>query len=332
MREDLITTIEQGMVAALDNAQMERLHQVLTHCLYDVTVTKSAEAPAREENEQTNGSMLEAFLASKRVEGCSEKSLKYYRSTIQNMLNAANKAVKHITTDDLRQYLADYQGRSRAGKVTIDNIRRILSSFFSWLEDENHILKSPVRRIHKVKTGQMVKETYTDEALELMRDNCGSLRDLAIIDLLASTGMRVGEMVRLERDDIDFENRECVVFGKGEKERPVYFDARAKIHLQSYLASRRDNNPALFVSLIKPYNRLEISGVEIRLRKLGKQLNISKVHPHKFRRTLATRAIDKGMPIEQVQQLLGHQKIDTTLQYAMVSQNNVKLSHRKYIG
>jgi site-specific recombinase XerD len=332
MKENLMTAIEQGMVGVLDNAQMERLHKVLRHCLYDVTVEKSTDISASEEDELDNETALEAFLASKRVEGCSEKSLKYYRSTIQNMLTAVPKTVKHITTDDLRAYLADYQSKSKAGKVTIDNIRRILSSFFSWLEDENHILKSPVRRIHKVKTGQTVKETYSDESLELMRDNCSTIRDLAIIDLLASTGMRVGEMVRLDCEDIDFENRECVVFGKGEKERPVYFDARAKIHLQNYIASRTDDNPALFVSLIKPFNRLEISGVEIRLRDLGRQLGISKVHPHKFRRTLATRAIDKGMPIEQVQQLLGHQKIDTTLQYAMVNQNNVKISHRKYIG
>jgi site-specific recombinase XerD len=330
MKETLIIEIEQGMVAALDNAQMEQLHKVLNHYLYDVTVTKNANTPIQEE--QSNETMLDSFLASKRIEGCSEKSLKYYRSTIQNMLNSASKTVKHMTTDDLRQYLADYQGNSHAGKVTLDNIRRILSSFFSWLEDENHILKSPIRRIHKIKAGQTVKETYSDEALELMRDNSTSIRDLAIIDLLASTGMRVGELVNLNQSDIDFDNRECVVLGKGEKERPVYFDARAKIHLQNYLNSRSDDNPALLVSLIKPFNRLEISGVEIRLRELGRQLNIPKVHPHKFRRTLATRAIDKGMPIEQVQQLLGHQKIDTTLQYAMVSQNNVKLSHRKYIG
>ncbi|AEF85075.1 integrase/recombinase, phage integrase family [Treponema primitia ZAS-2] len=330
MKEALIIEIEQGMITVLDNAQMEHLHKVLIHCLYNVTVTKNTGNPVQEE--QPNEVMLDSFLASKRVEGCSEKSLKYYRSTIQNMLNSASKTVKHMTTDDLRQYLADYQNKNRAGKVTLDNIRRILSSFFSWLEDENHILKSPVRRIHKIKAGQTVKETYSDEALESMRDNCASIRDLAIIDLLASTGMRVGEMVKLNRNDIDFANRECVVLGKGEKERPVYFDARAKIHLQNYLNSRPDDNSALFVSLIKPFNRLEISGVEIRLRELGKQLNIPKVHPHKFRRTLATRAIDKGMPIEQVQQLLGHQKIDTTLQYAMVSQNNVKLSHRKYIG
>ena len=248
------------------------------------------------------------------------------------MLTKVGKTAKHITTDDLRQYLDAYQKNSNASKVTIDNIRRILSSFFSWLEEENHILKSPVRRIHKVKTGKTVKETYTDEALEIMRDNCETDRDLAMIDLLASTGMRVGEMVKLNRADIDFQERECIVFGKGDKQRRVYFDARTKIHLMRYLDSRTDSNPALFVSLQSPHNRLQISGVEIRLRVLGRKLGISKVHPHKFRRTLATMAIDKGMPIEQVQRLLGHQSIDTTLQYAMVNQNNVKMSHQKFLG
>ena len=271
-------------------------------------------------------------MAAKRIEGCSEKSLKYYESTILALLADLGKDVKHIVTDDIRTYLTEYQARKQSSKVTIDNIRRILSSFFSWLEDEDYILKSPVRRIHKVKTGTNIKETYTDEALELMRDNCTELRDLAIIDMLASTGMRVGEMVLLNREDINFNERECVVFGKGDKERIVYFDARTKIHLLNYLNSRDDNNPALFVSLQKPYNRLQISGVEVRLRQYGKRLGLNKVHPHKFRRTLATMAIDKGMPIEQLQQLLGHRRIDTTLQYAMVKQSNVKIAHRKYIG
>ena len=238
----------------------------------------------------------------------------------------------HIVTDDVRSYLTEYQEKNQSSKVTIDNIRRILSSFFSWLEDEDYILKSPVRRIHKVKTGTNIKETYTDEALELMRDSCTELRDLAIIDMLASTGMRVGEMVLLNRADINFNERECVVFGKGDKERIVYFDARTKIHLQNYLNSRRDENPALFVSLQKPHKRLQISGIEVRLREYGKRLGLSKVYPHKFRRTLATMAIDKGMPIGQLQQLLGHRRIDTTLQYAMVKQSNVKIAHRKYIG
>ena len=248
------------------------------------------------------------------------------------MLDELKIDVKHIVTDDIRGYLTDYQKKKKSSKVTIDNIRRILSSFFSWLEDEDYILKSPVRRIHKIKTGISIKETYSDEALELMRDSCTELRDLAIVDILASTGMRVGEMVLLNRNDIDFNERECIVVGKGNKERVVYFDARTKIHLQNYLNSRLDDNPALFVSLRAPYERLQIGGIEVRLREHGKKLGLQKVHPHKFRRTLATMAIDKGMPIEQLQQLLGHRKIDTTLQYAMVKQSNVKIAHRRYIG
>lgn len=317
-----ITEIEQAMQAHLDNYQMEQLHRVLFHVFDD---TERPEA-------DDDGNILPCYLAAKKIEGCSEKTLRYYETTVTNALIAIEKTVKHITTDDLRQYLDLYQRRNNAGKVTIDNIRRVLSSFFSWLEDEDYILKSPVRRIHKVKTGTTVKETYSDESLEIMRDHAENIRDLAMIDLLASTGMRVGEMVKLNRADIDFENRECIVFGKGDKERKVYFDARAKIHLQNYLRSRTDEDPALFVTLLKPYNRLNISGVEIRLRELGRKLNIPKVHPHKFRRTLATMAIDKGMPIEQVQQLLGHQSVDTTLQYAMVNQANVKISHRKFIS
>lgn len=266
------------------------------------------------------------------MEGCSEKSVKYYKSTIENMLKVIKKPINSITTKELREYLADYQNKSLCSKVNLDNIRRILSSFFSWLEEENYVLKNPVRRIHKIRTGRVVKEIYSDETLEILRDSCMDLRDLAMIDLLNSTGMRVGELVKLNIKDIDFYERECVVFGKGDKERKVYFDAKTKIHLQNYLNSRTDDNEALFVSLLKPYNRLQISGVEIRIRQLGRKLNIPKVHPHKFRRTLATRAIDKGMPIEQVQQLLGHQKIDTTMQYAMVDQNNVKLAHKKYIS
>jgi site-specific recombinase XerD len=258
--------------------------------------------------------------------------LKYYKTTINTVLNEIDKTIKYITTDDLRMYLTNYQEKNKSSRVTIDNIRRILSSFFSWLEDEDYIIKSPVRRIHKVKSASIIKETYSDEELELMRDNCENKRDLALIDILSSTGMRVGELVLLNRDDINFNEKECVVFGKGDKERIVYFDARTKIHLQNYIDSRTDTNKALFVSLKSPYNRMTIGGIETRVREIGKKLNINKVHPHKFRRTLATRAIDKGMPIEQLQKLLGHQKIDTTLQYAMVKQSNVKFAHKKYIG
>ena len=327
MKQNLITEVVQGMLPYLNNAQTEKLQEVLAHALFGYEVAKTD----KDEN-VSEQNLVDLFLSAKRIEGCSEKSLKYYESTILAMLDAVHKEVKQIDTDDIRSYLTEYQARKKSSKVTIDNIRRILSSFFSWLEDEDYILKSPVRRIHKVKTGTNIKETYSDEALELMRDNCTELRDLAMIDMLASTGMRVGEMVLLNREDINFNERECVVFGKGDKERIVYFDARTKIHLQNYLQSRTDDDPALFVSLQAPHSRLSIGGIEVRLRQMGKRLGLNKVHPHKFRRTLATMAIDKGMPIEQLQQLLGHKRIDTTLQYAMVKQSNVKIAHRKYIG
>lgn len=329
MKNQFANDIIQRMLPYLDNAQAEKLRQALFVVMDSYQITESC---SNTPSEPTNQELVGGFLAAKRIEGCSEKTLVYYKKTIDAMLVTIGKGVSHITTDDLRSYLTGYQTENNSSKVTIDNIRRILSSFFSWLEDEDYILKSPVRRIHKVKSASTIKETYTDEALETMRDNCETLRDLALIDVLASTGMRVGELVLLNRDDINFEERECVVFGKGSKERIVYFDARAKIHLQNYLKSRTDNNPALFVSLKAPYNRLKIGGIEVRLRELGKKLNLPKVHPHKFRRTLATMAIDKGMPVEQLQRLLGHQRIDTTLQYAMVKQSNVKIAHRKYIG
>lgn len=327
MKNDLIKDVIQRMLPYMNNAQNEKLQEVLRFVLSEYEVAEKQNRVIYYEK-----NYVELFLSAKRIEGCSEKSLKYYKATIETMLEKIQKDIKHIVTDDIRDYLTEYQEKRQLSKVTIDNIRRILSSFFSWLEDEDYILKSPVRRIHKVKTGSNIKETYSDEVLELMRDSCAELRDLAIIDILASTGMRVGEMVLLNRNDVDFNERECIVFGKGSKERVVYFDARTKIHLQNYLNSRTDCNPALFVSLKAPHKRLNIGGVEARLREFGRNLGINRVHPHKFRRTLATMAIDKGMPIEQLQHLLGHKKIDTTLQYAMVKQSNVKIAHRKFIG
>lgn len=327
MREQLIQEVQRQMLPYLNNAQLKQLQEVLEGVLSGVELSRN-----ESKVEKAKVDTVACFINAKRVEGCSEKTLSYYRQTIVSMLSGIEKEPQEIVTEDLRKYLTVYQTSRKSSKVTIDNIRRILSSYFSWLEDEDYIVKSPVRRIHKVKTAKVIKETYTDEALEIMRDNCCNVRDLAMIDLLASSGMRVGEMVALNRDDINFNERECVVFGKGSKERIVYFDAKTKIHLHNYLESRTDTCSALFVSLTSPHDRLQIGGVERRLRELGKRLNLPRVHPHKFRRTLATSAIDKGMPIEQVQQLLGHQKIDTTMHYAMVKQQNVKLAHRKYIG
>lgn len=321
--DERLVNILNAMAEYLSIAQMKKLQEVLLEQLADNEPQKK---------DISNEDYMRLFLDAKKIEGCSERTIQYYRVTITHMLSQFTTPIRKITTDEVRSYLVDYQKINNCSKVTVDNVRRNISSFFSWLEEEDYILKSPMRRIHKIKTKTVVKEVISDENMEMMRDGCSEVRDLAMIDLLYSTGIRVGELVNLDISDVDLERRECIVYGKGDKERRVYFDAKAKIHLQSYLASRCDDNSALFVTLDSPHDRLKISGVEIRLRELGKTLGLPRVHPHKFRRTMATRAIDKGMPIEQVQKILGHSQIDTTMQYAIVNQNNVKSSHQKYIA
>lgn len=330
MKDLLLNEIINQLKCILDTEKTVLVSEIVMNELskYEINkLTNDYEVIKRE-----NSNLVSVFISAKRIEGCSEKTIGYYKSSIDKLLIAIPKDIHDITTNDIRCYLAKQQDSKNLSKVTIDNLRRIFSSFFSWLEDEDYITKSPVRRIHKVRTDTLVKDVLSDESMEILRDNCTEIRDIAMIDLLASTGIRVGELVKMNREDIDFQERQCIVFGKGNKEREVYFNARTKIHLKCYLEQRTDNNPALFVSLSSPHSRLTISGVESRLRQLGKRANIIKVHPHKFRRTLATMAIDKGMPIEQVQKLLGHVKIDTTLHYAMVNQTNVKLAHRKFLG
>lgn len=321
--EEKIVAILNEMSEHLSVSQMKKLQEVIIRVFSEKDVTKK---------QIDNFEFLKLFLEAKKIEGCSERTIQYYRVTIEKMLQKVTIPVRKITTEDMRDYLAGYQQVNNCSKVTVDNVRRNISSFFFWLEEENYILKSPMRRIHKIKTNKQVKDTISDEDIEKLRDACKCTRDLAIIDLLYSTGMRVGELVNLNRSDVNFELRECIVFGKGGKERKVYFDAKAKLHLQEYLNGRVDDNPALFVTLDKPFERLKISGVEIRVRNLGKSVGLTKIHPHKFRRSMATRAIDKGMPIEQVQKILGHSQIDTTMQYAIVNQGNVKISHQKYIS
>ncbi len=378
MRELFVEKVIDTTGEFLDNNQRIKLKEILTEiCLnYHIEILEQSQ---KQEIQKNNEEILNKFISSKEIEGCSVRTLKYYKDNITKMLDTVNLPINEITTETLRNYLSNYKNNSTAGMVTIDNIRRTLSSFFAWLENEDYIVKSPVRRIHKVKATKKVKETLTDENLEKLRDTCSNVRDLAILELLISTGMRVGELTRLNisdmnfqerscivlgkgrdtcsnvRDlailellistgmrvgeltrlnisDMNFQERSCIVLGKGNSEREVYFSAKSKMYIKKYLETRTDDNEALFVSLIKPYNRLGISGIEIVIRNLGKKANINKVHPHKFRRTMATMAIDKGMPIEQVQKLLGHIKIDTTMEYTMVNQSNVKNSHRKYIN
>ena len=321
--EEKIVTVLNEMAEYLSISQMKKLQEVILRNFAENEVEKK---------EISNDNFLKMFLDAKRIEGCSERTLNYYRTTVEHLISQIETGVRKISTEEIREYLSNYQKRNSCSNVTIDNIRRNISSFFSWLEEEDYILKSPMKRIHKIKTKTVVKNIISDEGIEKLRDNCKEKRDLAIIDLLYSTGIRVGELVNLNIEDIDLEGRECIVYGKGDKERRVYFDAKAKVHLKEYIDARTDNNEALFVTLDEPHNRLKISGVEIRLRKLGRMLDLDRIHPHKFRRSMATRAIDKGMPIEQVQKILGHSQIDTTMQYAMVNQSNVKTLHQKYMA
>ncbi|WP_173327111.1 site-specific tyrosine recombinase/integron integrase [Sharpea azabuensis] len=321
--DEKIVKVLNEMSAYLTIEQMRKLQEVIMKTFAENTLEKQ---------NISNEDFMQMFFAAKQIEGCSSRTIKFYKTTLETMFSQIETEVRKITTEEMREYLSEYQKRNNCSNVTIDNVRRNISSFFSWLEEEDYILKSPMKRIHKIKTKKVVKNTISDEAIEKLRDGCKTTRDKAIIDLLYSTGMRVGELVNLNIDDIDLEGRECVVYGKGDKERRVYFDAKSKVHLKEYIDSRADDNPALFVTLNAPFKRLKISGVEIRLRELGRELKVERIHPHKFRRTMATRAIDKGMPIEQVQKILGHSQIDTTMQYAMVNQNNVKASHQKYIS
>lgn len=321
--EEKIVTVLNEMSEYLSIAQMKKLQEVILKTFAENEVSKA---------NISNDEFLKMFLSAKRIEGCSERTIKYYQTTVKHLLSQTETNVRRISTEEIREYLSNYQKRNNCSNATVDNVRRNISSFFSWLEEEDYILKSPMKRIHKIKTKTVVKSVISDEGIEKLRDNCKEKRDLAIIDLLYSTGIRVGELVNLNIEDIDLEGRECVVYGKGDKERRVYFDAKAKVHLKEYIENRNDNNAALFVTLDAPFDRLKISGVEIRLRKLGRELNLERIHPHKFRRSMATRAIDKGMPIEQVQKILGHSQIDTTMQYAMVNQNNVKSAHQKFLS
>jgi site-specific recombinase XerD len=315
-----ITSIQDDMSPLLSMDQLARLGDVLRFRLCENKTEISVPDP------------ISLFIGAKKIEGLSEKTLWYYEWTARLVMSAINKDIRAITTDDVRRVFSDYQMNHKISKISLDNMRRNLSSFFGWLENENYILRSPMRRIAKIKTEKIIKETISDEEMENLRKACRDRRDRAILEFLFSTGVRISELIGLDRDSINFHERECVVFGKGGKERAVYFDAGTKIHLMDYLDSRKDKNPALFVGLYKPHNRLLAEAIEQAVRRLGKTAGVRRIHPHKFRRTMATVAIDKGMPIEQVQRLLGHEQIETTMRYAMVNQANVKNAHRKYIG
>lgn len=326
MLEQVITKVLQEMTGK----GMEELKGVLYGVLsgYDIAekVTELQRIDKSWEEE------LGAFLVRKRVEGRSERTIEQYNLHLRRMLQYLNKPVGEITDSDLFAYITMYKRQRGVSNVYLDNIRLVCSSFFGWLNAKGYIGKNPASGLDPIKAEKRIKKPLSDTELEILRRKCVLERDIALIEFLYSTGVRVSELVALNRRDIDFEEMKVVVYGKGAKEREAYLTAAACIHLKAYLASRTDAGEALFVSLKSPHDRLTVSGVEEMLRKLGRSTGISKVHPHRFRRTMATNILNKGMPIEEVKEILGHVKLDTTLIYCQVSKENVRHHHRKYMS
>lgn len=304
IKNEVMHKIMKDMVMYLTPYQLKQLKTTLQDKLENVEVNLILDKEKLMADRSSNDKLLRMFLSAKNIEGCSSKTLKYYREILEKFIKDVDKPIKETTTDEIRHYLTNYKEERGCSLTSIDNIRRVFSSFYKWLEDEDYINKSPIRRIHKIKTLIQVKEPFTDEEIEKMREGCKNIRDLVIIELLYSTGIRVGELINLNIKDMNFAERSCIVLGKGNKQREVYFDIRTKLHLEEYLKTREDNNPALFVSRNKPHQRLTSVTIEFFIRDLGRTLNIEKAHPHKFRRTMATVALDKGMAIEEVQRLL----------------------------
>ena len=319
MVEKIVSKVLQWMQGKELRDLKEALYSVLSD--YDIS-EKSTELQKIDRSWEEE---LGTFLVRKKVEGRSERTIELYSLHLRRMLKYLNKPVNEITESDLFLYISMYREKRHVSGAYLDNIRLVFSSFFSWLNAKGYISKNPAAGLDPIKTEKRIKKPLSDTELEKLRRKCRLERDLALIECLYSTGVRVSELIALNRKDM-------VVYGKGAKERETYLTAASCMHLQEYLDSRTDNNEALFVSLKAPHKRLTVSGVEEVLRRLGRQTGIDKVHPHRFRRTMATNILNKGMPIEEVKEILGHVKLDTTMIYCQISRENVRHSHRKYMS
>ena len=330
--EKTISSILGKMGEHLDKNQLMILDKVLVSEFIDKEIIEQNNALVVYDG--MSEKLISQFLTVKSIDGCSDKTINTYSFHLHKLIDTiTTKSVLNLTTNDIRGFLAIYKERRKVSNVTLNNMRHSMSSFFKYLHESGYIKENPMRQISSIKTKQIIKKPFSDEELEKLRICCASNeRNLAIIEFLYSTGVRVSEMCALNRDQIDFNQKECIVFGKGAKERIVYINSRAYIHLQKYLHMRTDSNPALFVGLRKPYGRISKEGVETMLRTVGRKAGVQNTHPHRFRRTMATNALNRGMPLQEVQKILGHAKTDTTMSYCTVSQENVKLSHKKYIA
>ena len=328
-RQTLIRNIIGDMKHSLNQRELSELNRVLITHLMDVEII-GRELPYEEDFRKENERLMGLFIDAKRLEGRSKNTIAYYQHMIVRLCDFLDKPILLMTTQDIRQFLLHCHSTMKP--VSVNNVKRIYSSFFQWLENEEYILKSPVKRIGNIKVDKVIKKPFSITETEKLRIGCETLRLRAMLEFLLSTGVRVGELVKLNINDIDMSDRSCIVFGKGAKQREVFFNERTLIHLNKYLDSRDDNNPALWVTYNRPHNRLDISGVGTELRALGKKTGVTDVHPHRFRRTMASYAVGHGMKIEQVRVLLGHESIETTQLYAIANNEDIKYAHKKYLS
>ena len=329
--EQTISSILGKMGEHLNKNQLMILNQILISEFINKDIITQNNSIIAYEGESER--LISQFLTIKTINGCSNQTINTYSFHLHKLIEIIDtKSVLNMTTNDIRGFLAFYKERRKVSNITLNNMRHSMSSFFKYLHEEGYIKENPMRQISSIKTKSTIKKPFTDEELEKLRMCAKNERDLAIIEFLYSTGIRVSEMTSLNKDQVDFIQKECIVIGKGSKERIVYINSKACIHLQNYLKMRVDDNPALFVSIRKPYGRMSKAGIETMLRNLGKIAGVPNTHPHRFRRTMATNALNRGMPLQEVQKILGHAKTDTTMSYCTVFQDNVKLSHKKYIA
>ena len=318
------------MQEILSNEQLQKLENVMAIEFHGVEVKEECTDLITSERHWEK--ILRTFLASKRIENCAEGTLERYNECVTKLVLTLNKRLQDITTNDIRYYLAMYQETRKISMSYLDTIRRYLNSFFAWVSDECYIYKNPMRRLKKIKVPQKIKKPFTQAEMEHLRCSAKTKRDIAIMEFLYSTAARIGEVVQLDRRDIDWNKNEVIIYGeKGKKERKVYLTEECAYHLRKYLLSRNDTNPALFVGNKQPYTRLGKQAIQSMLRILGEKTDIH-AHPHKFRRTLLTDAGNRGIPLQEIQMYAGHQKPDTTMMYVTVSEENVRASFRRYIA
>ena len=327
-----VNSILNDMEPILTSRQLTELHTVLQQVITNYSISSDEKLYGDVDYRELNRMLIDQFLEDKKLAGLSDKSLCLYQHSLEYTVKVLYKGFDSIIHDYIFDFFNFLIEENKSSMVTVDNYRRILNSFYGYCVTNGLLYKNPILKINAIKRVKKIKQAYSYEEIIFLRENLNTLRDKAIFELLLSSGMRVGDLVKLNHKDLNMNECAVIVHGKGDKEREVFFNELAKVSINRYLESRVDTNPALFVSLHSPYHRLGISGVETMLRELGKRSGVNKVHPHRFRRHFATQMIRKGVHIEQVQQLLGHAEIETTQMYIVNDEDEIAYNHKRYVN